>query len=448
MHEQLWQKIVSHVSQAVDAHRFETWFKPLVVAKESDATSIVLAAPNQFMCDFLSQHYLSTLLSTARSLSPQIESLRFVPQKRKAAATPVEGPADAHKYRPAVASPSPNSLLNTRYTFDSFVVGSGNEFARSAALAVAQAPGKTKFNPLLIYGGVGLGKTHLAQAIGNYMQAHNKNCKVAYVTSEDFCLNFVDALKNNSIKSFSERFRSADILSVDDVQFLSGKEGTQEEFFFIFNTLYQNGKQIVLTSDLPPPSLKGLQDRLISRFQWGLCVDIQPPNLETRVAILKKKAEEGNLNIPQNVLAYIAENVSSNVRQLEGVILRLLAYSSIMKNDITMDLVKEVLKGSGNKEKPRVTIDEIIELVSEYYKVPVNNLREKNRRQEVAHARQVAMYIAKSVTNYSLKTIGLNFGGRDHSTVIHAISQVQQERDSDPGIGKEIDYLLHSLGEE
>jgi chromosomal replication initiator protein len=230
---------------------------------------------------------------------------------------------------------------------------------------------------------------------------------------------------------------------MDDVQFFAGKESTQEEFFFIFNTLYQNGKQIVLTSDLPPSSLKGLQDRLISRFQWGLSVDIQPPNLETRVAILKKKAEEGNLNISQNVLYYIAETVSSNIRELEGIVIRLLAYASITKCDITIDLVKNLIKGThDNKGKSRISIDDIIEQVADYYKIPINNIREKNRRKEVAHARQVAMYIAKSITNHSLKSIGLNFGGRDHSTVIHAISQIENQKKSDENLERDINYII------
>jgi len=232
---------------------------------------------------------------------------------------------------------------------------------------------------------------------------------------------------------------------MDDVQFFAGKESTQEEFFYIFNTLYQNGKQIVLTSDLPPSSLKGLQDRLISRFQWGLSVDIQPPDLETRVAILKKKAEEDNLSIPQDILYYIAENVSSNIRELEGVVIRLLAYASITKSDITLDLVKSVLKETTKPEQTKLSIDKVIDKVAEYYKVPVNNIREKNRRKEVAHCRQVAMYISKMVTNNSLKTIGLNFGGRDHSTVIHAVQQIETLKNKDPSIAKDIEYIISSL---
>jgi chromosomal replication initiator protein len=337
--------------------------------------------------------------------------------------------------------------FNPNFTFDSFIVGPGNEFAKSVSLAVANSPGKTKFNALLIYGGVGLGKTHLLHAVGNYLLSEKKNLNVVYYPSEEFYLNFIDAIKNNNTRIFSEFFRSANALLIDDIQFLAGKESTQEEFFFIFNTLYQNQKQIVLTSDLPPNLLKGLQDRLISRFQWGLSVDIQPPNLETRVAILKKKAEQDNLSIPENILFFIAENVSSNIRELEGIIIRLLAYASITKRDITIDLVKSILKSNNGNEKNNYSIDKIIEIVANYYSVPVNNIREKNRRKEVAHCRQLAMYIVKNHTNYSLKSIGLHFGGRDHSTVIHAVNHIESIKQTDLSIDTDIKNILSKLSD-
>jgi chromosomal replication initiator protein len=232
---------------------------------------------------------------------------------------------------------------------------------------------------------------------------------------------------------------------MDDIQFFSGKESTQEEFFHIFNELHKNGKQLVLTTDIPPQEIKGLQDRLISRFQWGLCVDIQPPNLETRVAILKKKAEEDNLNIPENILYFIAENVSSNIRELEGVVIKLLAYASITKSDVTIDLVRSVLKDSVKSQKSKISLDDIIEKVGAYYKIPVNKIREKDRRKEVAHCRQVGMYIAKTITNHSLKTIGLHFGGRDHSTVIHAIQNIESIKSEDLALVNDIEYIIGTL---
>jgi chromosomal replication initiator protein len=442
-----WHSVLSKLSTKIDAHRFETWFRPIEPSISDDGSILYLSAPNKFICDFLDQNYKDEILSISQDIDKNIHSVSFYISDSK----PVFSPPPeiiVSKPEPEPESSVPSSSypqLNKRFTLETFVVGNGNEFARSAVMAVAEAPGKTKFNPLLIYGGVGLGKTHLLQAVGNYLLSKSPSNKVTYITSEEFYLNFIDAIKNNNTKNFTSRFRSSDVLLMDDIQFFSGKESTQEEFFYIFNTLYQNGKQIVLTSDLPPSSMKGLQDRLISRFQWGLCVDIQPPDLETRVAILKKKSEEDHLTISQDILYYIAENVSSNIRELEGVVIRLLAFASITKSDVNIDLVRGVLKDNKKTEKIRVSIDKIIEKVAEFYKVPVNNIREKNRRKEVAYCRQVAMYISKCVTDHSLKTIGLNFGGRDHSTVIHAIQQIESIKLSDSVLSKEIDSIISSL---
>jgi chromosomal replication initiator protein len=440
----LWQNILSDISLVVDSATFETWFRPLQPKHIREGKVFVVVAPNQYAVDFLNQHYKTSILALAKKHFPTIEEIAF------SVSSDIPQPLDEKKIEAAPQQKQllSSSLFNHNFTFASFVVGPGNEFAKSAAYAVAKAPGKTKFNPLLIYGGVGLGKTHLLQAVGNYLLAQRKDLRIAYSSSEEFYLNFIDAIKNNNTRKFSDAFKSASVLLLDDIQFLSGKESTQEEFFYIFNTLYQNQRQIILTSDLPPNSLKGLQDRLISRFQWGLCVDIQPPNLETRVAILKRKAEQDNLNIPENILLFIAENVSSNIRELEGIIIRLLAYSSITKRDITTELVKNILKVTQKTEKTRASIEKIIETVADYYKVPVNNIREKNRRKEVAFCRQLAMYIVKSFTNYSLKSIGLHFGGRDHSTVIHAIRKIEHLKKNDKNILTDIDNIIALISEE
>ncbi len=443
----LWENILSDISRLVDSASFETWFRPLCAGEIRDGTKLVVAVPSQFVLDFLEQHYKTRILAVARTHLPALDEILLVVDSDSAVAPP---PPPEKKTAPPLPLKTPPSttFFNRNFTFDCFVVGPGNEFAKSAALAVAHAPGKTKFNPLLIYGGVGLGKTHLLQAVGNLLLSQRKDLRVAYSSSEEFYFNFIDAIKNNSTRKFSDGFKSASVLLLDDVQFLSGKESTQEEFFYIFNTLYQNQRQIVLTSDLPPHSLKGLQDRLVSRFQWGLCVDIQPPNLETRVAILKKKAEQDKLNIPENILLLIAESVSSNIRELEGIIIRLLAYSSITKRDITMDLVQSILEGSQKQERTRFSIEKIIETVADFYKVPLNNVREKNRRKEVAFCRQVAMYIVKSFTNYSLKSIGLHFGGRDHSTVIHAIRHIDALRRTEKSLSTDIATIVSLLSKE
>ena len=437
-HSLLWKNILSHISRSIDAHRFETWFRPLTVHNSTDNLVLSLYAPNHYIADILEKHYKKILLSAAHVFYPALNDIIF--------SVPIaEAKIEGYSFSFNKPGYSFSIQLNRRFTLDSFVVGPNNQFAHSAAHAVANAPGKTKFNPLHIYGGVGLGKTHLLQSIGNFHISLNPKSSVIYITSEEFYLSFIESIKTNSIKKFSNRFRSCDILLVDDVQFFSGKESSQEEFFHIFNDLHKNRKQIVLTSDIPPNEIIGLQERLISRFQWGLCVDIQPPNKETRVAILKKKAEEDNLNIPENILYFIAENVVSNIRELEGVIIKLLAYASITKSDITIDFVRGVLKETFKSQKTKISLDEIIEKIALYYKIPVNKIREKDRRKEVAHCRQVGMYIAKNITNYSLKTIGLHFGGRDHSTVIHAIHNIEKIKNGDQLLSKDIEYIVDLL---
>ena len=439
MHSSLWQNILNKVSSNIDSHSYESFFRPLSLTFSSDSSILCLSAPNKFISDYVLKNYKDLIISTSLEFGVYLKDITI----SSLSSTYHLNTSNSFSHSKSDSIVLPN--LNKRFTLDSFVVGPNNQFAKSAASAVSESPGKTKFNPLLIYGGVGLGKTHLLQSIGNYVLSHLTNLSVTYITSEEFYLNFIDAIKNNNTKSFTSQFRLSDLLLMDDIQFLSGKESTQEEFFYIFNTLYQEGKQIVLTSDLPPSSLKGLQDRLISRFQWGLCVDIQPPDLETRVAILKKKAEEDNLSISQEILYFIAENVSSNIRELEGLIIRLLAYASITKSDISLELVKSILKEYLKPDISKISIDKIIERVSEYYKVPVNNIREKNRMKEVAHCRQVAMYISKKITNNSLKTIGLYFGGRDHSTVIHAIKTVENLQKSDFSVLKDINNIISNL---
>ena len=435
-HSLLWHNILSHIARSIDAYRFETLFRPLLVDENDDSTLLSLSSANQYIAEHLEKHYKKNILIAAQLFSPEINNVVFH------CSIPI---TEAKKTTTSALPSAPLLQLNKRFTLDNFVVGPNSQFAYSAAIAVAQAPGKTKFNPLHIYGEVGLGKTHLLQAIGNFVLSKSDKDTVLYSTSEEFYLSFIDAIKSNSINIFSSRFKNIDLLLINDIQFFSGKESSQEEFFHIFNDLHKTGKQIVLTSDVPPQEILGLQDRLISRFHWGLSVDIQPPNLETRVAILKKKAEEDNLNIPENILYFIAEKVTSNIRELEGIIIKLLAYASITKSDISIDLVQSVLKESNKLIKQKISFDEIIDKIGEYYNIPANKIREKDRRKEIVHCRQVGMYIAKTITKHSLKTIGLNFGGRDHSTVIHAIKNIESMKKKDISLSKEIEYIIDSL---
>jgi chromosomal replication initiator protein len=319
------------------------------------------------------------------------------------------------------------SFLNSRYTFDNYIKGESNQLARAAASAVANNPGGTSFNPLVIYGGTGLGKTHLIQAIGNYALANKKAERVIYVSSEKFTVEFVDAIQSDRISEFSSFYRSMDLLIVDDIQFFSGKEKTQDNFFHTFNELHQIGKQLVLSSDRPPKELKGLDDRLLSRFQWGLTADIQPPDLETRIAILRKKSESDNIELPQDVVEFIATNVTTNVRELEGCLISLLAKASLEGRDLSLELAREVVRVVVGDIKSPITIEEIQRVVCEYFSIPEDLIRGKTRKQEIVNARQIAMYLAKELTNSSLKTIGLHFGGRDHSTVIHAYQSVEDQ---------------------
>ncbi len=446
MQPSLWKKILSDVASNVSIGVVETWFLQLSVIEKNNPHVLYISGPNQFVCDFVEQHYKNLLLSLINKYSPEIKNIIFISSESKK-----EGSFERNTLQSPLRDTNFNSYIsssftfNRNFTFDSFVAGPGNEFAKSAAFAVAKSPGKTKFNPLLIYSGVGLGKTHLLHSIGNFLLSDFSPLKVVYTSSEEFYLHFIDAIKNNSTKSFSDSLKTTDVLLIDDIQFLSGKESTQEEFFFIFNTLYQNQRQIVLSSDVHPVELKGLQDRLVSRFHWGLCVDIQPPNLETRMAIIKKKSEESNLSLSEHILSFIAENVSSNIRDLEGIIIRLLAFSSITKQDISIDLVKSIISEKNKTKIKKTSIEDIITIVSDYYKVPVNNIREKNRRKEVAFCRQLAMYMVKSFTNYSLKSIGLHFGGRDHSTVIHAINNIEKLKNSDASVFSDIETISSQI---
>ncbi len=335
--------------------------------------------------------------------------------------------------------------LNPNYTFDRFIEGDCNRLARSASLAIAQQPGGTSFNPFLLYGGVGLGKTHLIQAIGNYLHANRPDANILYVSSERFTNEFVQAIQNNRVSDFSLFYRQIDLLVIDDVQFFSGKEKTQEEFFHIFNALHQRGKQIILSADRPPRDIKGIEERLLSRFQWGLSADLQPPEFETRMAILRRKAVEDGIEISDDIVEFVAHNIKSNIRELEGALIRLLAHGTLHNRDIDLSLAKDVLRDLITDSRVTMTIDQIQRLVCEYFTIEEDLVRAKTRKREVVQARQVAMYFCKKLTQHSLKTIGLHFGGRDHSTVIHANQSVENQMDTDPKFKEIIEEISNKI---
>ena len=342
---------------------------------------------------------------------------------------------------PGIQEKEVDSQLNESYTFERFIEGDCNQLARSAAWAIAQEPGGTSFNPYLVYGGVGLGKTHLIQAVGNYVTENRADRTVLYVSSERFTTEFVQSIQRNRISEFSMFYRQVDVLIVDDVQFFSGKEKTQEEFFHIFNALHQAGKQIVLSADRPPREIDGIEERLLSRFQWGLSADVKPPGLETRIAILQRKAEDDGIDLDQDVIEFIAHNVKSNIRELEGALIRLLAHATLHQRELNLSLAKEVLRDLMEDEQANLTIDEIQRIVCEYTGIDEDRMRGKTRKREVVRARQIAMYFCKKLTQNSLKTIGLHFGGRDHSTVIHANNTVEDQMETDEQFKNTVDEI-------
>lgn len=465
----VWQRCMELIQSRVTSLSFKTWFQPIAPLKLS-GQEITVQVPSQFFYDWVDQHYNALIRETITAVlgdgaklyysiaSEETEAALDVvplpPQSPSTTAASREAQLQASQqqlfFAPRAAfrqadQPVAQSNLNPRYTFDNFIKGDSNQLARAAALAVGNNPGGTSFNPLVIYGGTGLGKTHLMHSIGNYAIAIGKAKRVVYVSSEKFTIEFVDAIQSDRVNDFSYFYRSVDLLIVDDIQFFSGKEKTQDNFFHTFNTLYQLGKQIVLSSDVPPKELKGLDERLISRFQSGLTADIQPPDLETRIAILRKKSEDNSFELPQDVVDFIAANVTSNIRELEGCLISLIARSSLDNREITVDLARDVLRMVVNESKSPINIDQIQRIVCEYYDIPEDLLRAKTRKQEVVNARQVAMYLSKELTNSSLKTIGLHFGGRDHSTVIHSCQSVQDRINGDSSFKQNVDQLRRRI---
>jgi chromosomal replication initiator protein len=438
----IWDHVLGRVETKVNRHSFYTWFKPTSLVNDSGQTITVLV-PNSLFKDWLTKHYSVVLTEALTEVQRSDSKVLFVSEA--IATAPVEEAPPAVEPSAVVsgAAVSPAGL-NPRYTFDTFIVGTSNQFAHAACRAVAEAPSRS-YNPLFIYGGVGLGKTHLMHAIGHYVLNHDPSLKLTYISSERFMNEMINAVRYDRILDFRERYRTVDVLLVDDIQFVSGKEGTQTEFFHTFNALYDAQKQIVLSSDRPPHEIPALEERLRSRFEWGLIADIQPPDLETKVAILKKKAESEAIPLPDNVAIYIAGRIKSNIRELEGSLIRLIAYASLTGRELTLDLAQEVLRNVLEQDDRAVTIETIQKFVSDYYQLKVGELKSRNNSKSIAMPRQIAMYLCKTLTHASLPEIGRSFGGKHHSTVIHSIKKIEEMRKRDTDFNNLIGSFLESF---
>ncbi len=457
----VWEEVLSIMAADLPERSFDAWLKdsrPVYL----DGNTLYVEFPNEFTKDWVEARYVNPLTRTLRQVTNRDWDIKFtIPEGVKSLSSPnatgarpapsrnwpddnrVQLPEEAAPAQAAAPTPAPrSSALNPRYTFENFVVGNSNRFAHAASLAVAEGPAKA-YNPLFIYGGVGLGKTHLMHAIGHYALEQNPNISVVYVTSETFTNDLISAIGKKSMVDFRNKYRNADILLIDDIQFVAGKESTQEEFFHTFNALYEANRQLVISSDRPPKDIPTLEERLRSRFEWGLTADIQPPDLETRIAILRKKAKDDNLVIDQEILSYIATHIQSNIRELEGALVRVIAHANLHNAPLTLETVAEALKDilKAPAHQP-VTIESIMETVADYYSIKVAELKSKRRTRNITFPRQIAMYLARDLTESSLPEIGQAFGGRDHSTVIHAIEKIEGELKLDPSLQSTVTELI------
>ena len=457
----VWNKCLDIIKENVAEQGFATWFQPIVPLR-LEGKSITIQVPSQFFYEWLEEHYIQVLKKALKAVLGEGAKLEYsviVDQGNKQngpvtvnlpnrsvgggnqnQAAPPQNPFDL-----AALTQPQDSQLNSSYSFDTFIEGDCNRLARSAGYAVAKKPGITSFNPLMIYGGVGLGKTHLVQSIGNEIKTTLPEKFVLYVSSEKFINQFIKAVQNNEVQSFQAYYLQVDALIIDDVQFFGNKEKTQEIFFHIFNHLHQSGKQIIMTSDRPPKDLKGLEERLLSRFKWGLTADLQQPDFETRMAIIHTKMEAEGIEIPPDVCEYLAYTVDTNIRELEGVLISLIAHASLNRREIDLELAKQIMKNIVHDIETEVGIDYIQKTVAEYFRLNLDDLKDKTRKKEIVIARQVAMYFSKEYTNHSLKSIGYHFGGRDHSTVIHAVQAVNDMIDVNANFRNTIKDLTDKL---
>ena len=431
----LWQTVLEIVEKKVNQQSYNTWFKPTQLIKHDDK-ALYVRVPNAFFQDWLNDH-IDVVLEAARLAGIGNISVVYITEK-----APSEPLASSSQGR--LDFESVENTLNPKYTFDTFVVGSSNQFAHAAALAVGERPSKA-YNPLFLYGGVGLGKTHLMHAIGHMIKLNNKQLRLTYISTEKFTNEVINAIRYDKMLSFKERYRNNDVLLIDDIQFIAGKERTQEEFFHTFNSLYDTHKQIIISADCPPREIPTLEERLHSRFEWGLIADIQPPDLETKVAIIKKKAERQNISIPDNVALYIASKIKSNIRELEGALVRLIAFCSLKGSEITLPMAQETLQDILGLGERTVTIEMIQKMIADHFKMRVQDLKSKNNSKSVAVPRQICMYLCKKLTGASLPQIGREFGDKHHTTVLHSINKIGELREKDRDLNKQLQVFLESF---
>ena len=434
----LWEKTLNIIKSELSEVSFNTWIKSCQPISMSN-TSIKISVPNSFTQDILNKRYKDLVANSIKAVCSKLYDIEFVILSDASDKENSKIKSDKPT-RSIIVNDEMSSTLNPKYTFNSFVIGNSNRFAHAASLAVAEAPAKA-YNPLFIYGGVGLGKTHLMHAIGHYILESNPNAKVVYVSSEKFTNELINAIKDDKNEEFRSKYRNVDVLLIDDIQFIAGKERTQEEFFHTFNALHDANKQIILSSDRPPKEIPTLEDRLRSRFEWGLIADIQVPDFETRMAILKKKADVAN-----DVMGYIASKIKSNIRELEGALIRIIAYSSLTNREVSVDLATEALKDIISKKQGKhVTIDAIQDIVASYYNLRIEDLKSQRRTRSVAYPRQIAMYLSRKLTDMSLPKIGEEFGGRDHTTVIHAYEKISENLKTDDTLQHTVNNITKKL---
>lgn len=440
--KEIWNKVLALVSEKISEKSFDIWLKPLEL-RQIDENNLEIEVPNKFFKDWVTENYMGLIKDALQKVTKREYSLNFLIRENQQIKTDynqVEALLPTKPVAPALRDDG----LNPNYTFESFVVGSCNQFAHAAALAVANVPARN-YNPLFIYGGVGLGKTHLLNAIGNRIVQNDPLLKVCYISSEKFTNELINCLKYEKMTDFRNKYRNKDVLLLDDIQFLGGKERTQEEFFHTFNSLYDSHKQIVITSDKLPKDIPGLEERLRSRISWGLIADIQPPDIETKVAILSKKAEYFNISLPDEVGLFLASNLGSNIRELEGALTRLRAYSSLTGQEINISMVNDILKDLIQDRQKIISIENIQKCVANFYNLKISDLKSNKKLKVYTLPRQIAMYLCRNLTKASFPEIGNKFGGKDHSTVIHACRQIEKKMQKDFELKNIIDTLKSDL---